>query len=105
MDTEEPPHFHGKISRVEADQVLAGGPDGKYLMRVSTSAPGDYVLSMSSGGASFHFQIKSQGEVCSPLESSFLHRLDLCVYFHIFRNESILFLIYECPRFVSQIYS
>ena len=65
METEDQPFFFGKISRVEADQLLAGGPDGKYLIRVSTSAPGDNVLSVHSGGSCFHFQIKSQGEVCT----------------------------------------
>lgn len=62
MDTDDLPYFYGKISRSEAEQLLAGGGDGKFLTRVSTSSHGDYVLSVVSGGTCLHFQIKSQGE-------------------------------------------
>ena len=63
METEDLPYFHGRISRGDAEQLLAGGGDGKFLTRVSTSSHGDYVLSMISGLTCLHFQIKSQGEV------------------------------------------
>lgn len=63
-DTEDYSYFFGKIPRTEADHMLTGAPDGSFLLRVSTSSAGDYVLSVSYNGGAFHFQIKSQGEVC-----------------------------------------
>lgn len=57
-------YFHGKISRVEAEGILSARlAEGLFLVRVSTSSPGDYVLSLVCSGQTLHFQIKSQGEV------------------------------------------
>ena len=65
MDTDDLSYFHGKITRLDAEKLLGAGGDGKFLTRVSTSSHGDYVLSVVCGTACLHFQIKSQGEVCS----------------------------------------
>jgi len=40
------------ISRTDADEVLAGADnDGHFLIRKSTSAPGDYVISVNAMGS------------------------------------------------------
>lgn len=59
---EEFAHFHGRLSRQEAEQILVGQADGTYLTRVSTTNSGDYVLSLSFQKSLYHFQIKSLGE-------------------------------------------
>eukprot|EP00027_Filamoeba_sp_ATCC50430_P000285 CAMPEP_0168556248 /NCGR_PEP_ID=MMETSP0413-20121227/8776_1 /TAXON_ID=136452 /ORGANISM="Filamoeba nolandi, Strain NC-AS-23-1" /LENGTH=632 /DNA_ID=CAMNT_0008587171 /DNA_START=113 /DNA_END=2008 /DNA_ORIENTATION=+ len=42
------PHwFHGFMSSQDAQNLLKGQPDGTYLIRFSTSAPGSYALSVS----------------------------------------------------------
>lgn len=56
-------YFHGKISRTDAESLLQSARvEGSFLVRVSTSSPGDYVLSLVCGGQILHFQIKHQGE-------------------------------------------
>lgn len=62
----ELPFYHGKLSRDEAEHALNSNfRDGVHLVRVSTSSPGDYVLSLCASRQTLHFQIKHQGEVCS----------------------------------------
>ena len=64
MESADQLFFHGKISRVEAEQILVQyAIEGAYLVRTSTSSPGDYVLSMLCQRKPQHFQIKNQGEV------------------------------------------
>ena len=64
MESPDQLFYHGKISRVEAEQLLqALGVEGCYLVRTSSSTPGDYALSIFSQRQAQHFQIKSQGEV------------------------------------------
>ncbi len=60
----ELPFYHGKLSREEAEHVLNSNfREGVHLVRVSTSSPGDYVLSLCASRQTLHFQIKHQGEV------------------------------------------
>eukprot|EP00039_Didymoeca_costata_P019096 m.336220 g.336220 ORF g.336220 m.336220 type:complete len:697 (+) comp17787_c0_seq1:230-2320(+) len=54
--------FFGHISRNEAHALLQGKSQGTYLLRVSTSDEGSYVLSVAHGREASHFQVKSQGE-------------------------------------------
>eukprot|EP00051_Salpingoeca_urceolata_P028117 m.485084 g.485084 ORF g.485084 m.485084 type:complete len:705 (+) comp23652_c0_seq1:526-2640(+) len=59
----EQPFFHGKASRGQAEELLAASySEGLYLVRVSSSKPGEYVLSFCFGGQTLHFQIKHLGE-------------------------------------------
>ena len=41
----------------DAERVLAGKPNGTYIVRQSVSAPGDYVLSISVDGGVQHLQV------------------------------------------------
>ena len=64
MESPDQLFYHGKISRVEAEQLLSAAKmEGMYLVRTSSSTPGDYALSIYSQRMPQHFQIKSQGEV------------------------------------------
>ena len=70
MESPDQLFYHGKISRVESEQILGSvGVEGSYLVRTSSSTPGDYALTLLSQRRPQHFQIKSMGEVGSSLES------------------------------------
>eukprot|EP00128_Syssomonas_multiformis_P002334 Colp12_sorted_trinity150504_noHs@15130 len=50
--------FHGKISRVQAEQLLMRkGVEGSYLIRESESSPGDFSLSVKHGTTVQHFKV------------------------------------------------
>jgi hypothetical protein len=60
----ELPFFFGKLTRDEAEQLLMNNAkEGSFLARVSTSSPGDFVLSLVCNRQVLHFQIRHQGEV------------------------------------------
>lgn len=57
--------FHGGIgSREESEQILRdhGLSEGLFLVRSSSSAPGDYVLSVVHLDKAVHYQIRRRGE-------------------------------------------
>nr|XP_032829635.1 tyrosine-protein kinase Fer-like isoform X2 [Petromyzon marinus] len=49
--------FHGSISRLEAQELLTG--EGSFLVRESHGKPGQFALSVCSGGACRHFIIQT----------------------------------------------
>lgn len=55
--------FHGKISRETAERLLTSGEneDGTFLVRDSSTAIGDYVLSLLHDGEVIHYQIRKHG--------------------------------------------
>lgn len=55
--------FHGKLTRDEAERILKNsGEEGQFLVRESTSALGDYVLSLLEKKEVIHYQIRRHGE-------------------------------------------
>eukprot|EP01147_Barroeca_monosierra_P005348 gene5348-7101_t len=55
--------FHGSLSRSHTDELLTNSAgNGSFLIRTSTSSPGNYVLSLSHNKQVLHFQIKNHGE-------------------------------------------
>lgn len=56
---EDEPWFHSKMSRTDAEKLLnrAGVRDGLFLVRESTSEPGNLVITMCSGGRILHVLI------------------------------------------------
>ena len=52
--------FHGRISRQEAEELLArsGKKDGLYLLRESTASAGSYALSMCHNNKIIHYHIQ-----------------------------------------------
>ena len=49
--------FHGKIGRVEAENLLKPKEDGLFLVRESTNFPGDYTLCVCFGQKVEHYHI------------------------------------------------
>jgi hypothetical protein len=53
--------FHGKLSREKVHELLIGGTvdpaNGRFLVRESLSAPGDYSLSLTYGGKVEHYRL------------------------------------------------
>lgn len=58
------PWYHGKINRKTAESIVGkyGNGDGLFLVRESKESAGDFVLTMSSFGKPFHFQIQRERE-------------------------------------------
>eukprot|EP00049_Salpingoeca_infusionum_P023703 m.13510 g.13510 ORF g.13510 m.13510 type:complete len:346 (-) comp5950_c0_seq1:556-1593(-) len=52
-----PVWYHGRLSRSDVEQKLTGMPDGTFIIRDSTSAAGNFVLSVSELGATSHYKI------------------------------------------------
>ena len=73
--------FHGTISRQDAERILKDGgfTEGLFLVRVSTSSPGDFVLSVVYDGEVIHYQIRRRGEDA-------LFSLSTEVFFTLFVN-------------------
>ncbi|ETN84925.1 hypothetical protein RB195_021251 [Necator americanus] len=59
MDRE--PWFFGRISRDEADRLLANGREGEFLVRDSESNPGDLSISMRGVERNKHFKVQTIG--------------------------------------------
>lgn len=49
--------YHGKISRVEAENLLSKSGEGHFLVRESSNYPGDYTLCVYSEGKVEHYHI------------------------------------------------
>ncbi|KAK6009210.1 SH3 domain protein [Ostertagia ostertagi] len=55
------PWFFGRISRDEADRLLANGREGEFLVRDSESNPGDLSISMRGVERNKHFKVQTIG--------------------------------------------
>ncbi|XP_039263194.1 growth factor receptor-bound protein 2-like isoform X1 [Styela clava] len=55
--------YHGRISRLEAENILGQKPlpDGAFLIRESESSPGDFSLSVKYGDGVQHFKVLRDG--------------------------------------------
>jgi len=54
------PWMHGKISREQAEDLLKPRSNGLYLVRESTSFPGDYTLCVCFSGSVEHYRVYSR---------------------------------------------
>lgn len=56
--------FHGKVTRQAAEEILRkhGQQEGLFLVRESSTATGDYSLSLIFEGLPVHYQIRRHGE-------------------------------------------
>ncbi|GFN92099.1 tyrosine-protein kinase [Plakobranchus ocellatus] len=70
------PWYHGKISRLEAEQLLCPRRDGLYLIRDSTNHAGDYTLCVSFEGKVEHYHIKYEENRLSIDDEVFFRNLD-----------------------------
>lgn len=62
--------FHGRITRIEAEEILArnGKKDGLYLLRESTASAGSYALSMCHNNKIIHYHIQRHSDGTVAIE-------------------------------------
>lgn len=94
--------FHGRISRQEAEDLLAraGKHDGLYLLRESTASAGSYALSMCHNNKIIHYHIQrhSDGMVAIEDGTKFLGPVEL-VHHHQHALDGLLAKLTEpCNR-------
>ncbi|XP_031574954.1 crk-like protein isoform X1 [Actinia tenebrosa] len=65
------PWYHSSLSRREAEAVLSGKTPGTFLVRDSSSIPGDFVLSVSESGKISHYIINFKGSYYQIGEQTF----------------------------------
>ena len=78
--------FHGKITRETAVHILQenGNTEGLFLVRESTTAPGDFVVSLVHDDQPQHFQIHCLGDFYYQVDNGPLfHGLDALVNFYM----------------------
>lgn len=63
--------YLGRLSRSQTDKYLLGRKPGTYLIRDSSSIPGDFVLAVSEGGKVSHYIINNKGSHYQIGENSF----------------------------------
>lgn len=63
--------YLGRLSRLETDKLLLGRKPGTFLIRDSSSIPGDFVLAVSEGGKVSHYIINSKGSQYQIGENTF----------------------------------
>ena len=91
--TETSNWFHGKLSRQEAEEILKedGFDEGLFLVRCSSSAVGDFVMSVVHKHEVIHYQIRRRQEdalFSLSEEARIIHGLDELVYYyhHVLAN-------------------
>ncbi|XP_022088083.1 tyrosine-protein kinase HTK16-like [Acanthaster planci] len=78
--------FHGKITRDTAVHILQenGNTEGLFLVRESTSSPGDFVVSLVHDGQPQHFQIHCLGDFYYQVDNGPLFQgLDALINFYV----------------------
>ena len=101
--TETSNWFHGKLSRQEAEEILKedGFDEGLFLVRCSSSAVGDFVMSVVHKNEVIHYQIRRRQEdalFSLSEESRIIHGLDELVYYY--QNQPCSGLQHRLNRFV-----
>ncbi|XP_017125057.1 tyrosine-protein kinase Shark [Drosophila elegans] len=81
--------FHGNLSREAADDLLKQGyEDGTFLVRESSTATGDFVLSLLCQDEVCHYQIRRHGgedaffSIDDKVQTKILHGLDTLVDYY-----------------------
>ncbi|KAH8405153.1 hypothetical protein KR222_005442 [Zaprionus bogoriensis] len=80
--------FHGRLTREAADELLKQGyEDGTFLVRESSTAAGDFVLSLFHQGEVCHYQIRRHGEdaffsIDDKGQTKILHGLETLVDYY-----------------------
>ncbi|XP_033637567.1 tyrosine-protein kinase HTK16-like isoform X1 [Asterias rubens] len=90
--------FHGKITRETAVHILQenGNTEGLFLVRESTTAPGDFVVSLVHDSQPQHFQIHCLGDFYYQVDNGPLyHGLDALVNFYMEGANGLSTRLYE----------
>lgn len=82
--------LYGKISREQAEELLQPRDDGLYLVRESTSYPGDYTLCVCYEGQVEHYRVickDSQLTIdCEEYFTNLKQLIEVCGHFaHLIR--------------------
>ena len=64
------PWFQPKMTRDEAELLLAGKPEGTFLLRASQGNPGSFTLNVSGGDKIFNFLVKNSSGKKSSVRRS-----------------------------------
>nr|2RVF_A Chain A, Predicted protein [Monosiga brevicollis] len=76
------PWYHGPLSRTDAENSLLRMPEGTFLVRDSTSSPGDYVLSCSENGKVTHYKLSAEeGKI--RIDTHLFDNLDAAITFYM----------------------
>ena len=67
--------FHGKISREHAEALLRNCVEGAYLIRESTTFPGDYTLCVAYTGIVEHYRILNKDKKLTVDEEAYFENL------------------------------
>ena len=70
-----PRWFHGKISREHAEALLRNCVEGAYLIRESTTFPGDYTLCVAYTGIVEHYRILNKDKKLTVDEEAYFENL------------------------------
>ena len=70
LDPADESWYHGRISRVEAEEFLhsKGVIDGLFLVRDSLATTGEYALTLAHNGRCYHYRIARQGDGSLAIE-------------------------------------
>ena len=70
LDPSEEPWYHGRISRIEAEEFLHGKGmvDGLFLVRDSLATTGEFALTVANNGKPYHYRIARQGDGSLAIE-------------------------------------
>lgn len=78
--------YHGKLARETAEHLLNihGKNEGQFLVRESTTSPGDYVLSVYQENEYIHYQIRRHGQDAffSIDQGPILHGLEMLIGYY-----------------------
>ncbi len=70
------PHswYYGRITRADAEKLLANKHEGAFVVRVSESSPGDFSLSVKCGDGVQHFKVLRDAQGKKSFRKTFLTR-------------------------------
>ncbi|KAK3719416.1 hypothetical protein QZH41_015660, partial [Actinostola sp. cb2023] len=73
--------FHGYLSRPKTEGILSGKTPGTFLVRESSTIPGDYVLSVSESSKVSHYIINFKGTCYQIGEQTFQNLPDIIDFY------------------------
>jgi proto-oncogene C-crk len=71
MSYKEQSWYHGPVDRIQAESLLHGRKSGLFLVRDSSTHPGDFVLSVSENGKVSHYIISHRNNLYLIGDQSF----------------------------------
>eukprot|EP00128_Syssomonas_multiformis_P013493 Colp12_sorted_trinity150504_noHs@29462 len=101
LPLEYQPWFHGKRTRQDAEQILThfGKSDGLFLVRESTTYPGDYTMSLSNAGKFHNYRIVKNENKFSADEEQYFNSIPLLIQHYMLEADGLITKLRTyCPR-------